>query len=378
MRLATFILSNMESILVQWEAFAATQLPAAASMNTLTLRDHAQQILEAVAEDLAQPQNRDSQTKKSLGLAPRLLGSPATAAQTHATLRAKSGFNINQLAAEYRALRACVLRLWTDALQPAAPHVEDIMRFNEAIDQAVAESINFFSAQVEQARNLLLGMLGHDLRSPLQTIRMTASYLVALNAGSDVSMAASRLIGSGARMQALLDDLVDFNRTNLGLGINISKAKVDLAHLFTEEVDRLRAAHPSHRVDLEIHGDCSGVWDGRRLLQVLGNLVLNAIKYGSPGEPVHVGVIGAEQEVQFKVTNRGATIDESALAEIFEPLRRGIGLPMGGDGDGSLGLGLYIAREIAMAHGGEIEARSNSSETVFVVRLPRSGSRDPR
>jgi hypothetical protein len=100
----------------------------------------------------------------------------------HAVLRARGGFDINQLAAEYRALRASVLRLWIDAGQPA-PHADDVIRFNEAIDQALAESISFFSVQVDRARNLLLGMLGHDMRSPLQTIQMTAVYLANLNAG---------------------------------------------------------------------------------------------------------------------------------------------------------------------------------------------------
>ena len=123
---------------------------------------------------------------------------PETAAQTHAILRARSGFDINQLASEYRALRASVLRLWTEACQPDDINLEDVIRFNEAIDQALAESIEFFSEQVERARNLLLGMLGHDMRNPLNTIQMTASYLAALNAGAEVSEAAFRLIRSGA------------------------------------------------------------------------------------------------------------------------------------------------------------------------------------
>ena len=186
MRLADFIPRNMEAILVQWEAFAATRLPSAARMTPLALRDHAQQILEAIAADLSTAQTREAQVEKSMGRVPALIGAPETAAQTHAVLRAQSGFNINQLAAEYRALRTSVLRLWTDACQPEDTRMEDIIRFNEAIDQALAESVEFFSTQVDQARNLLLGMLGHDMRSPLQTIQMTASYLAALNAGAKV------------------------------------------------------------------------------------------------------------------------------------------------------------------------------------------------
>jgi signal transduction histidine kinase len=282
MRLTEFILRDMEAILAQWEAFAATQLPAAANMNSLALRDHAQEILRAVATDLLSPQTEEAQAKKSKGRAPKQFDAPETAAQTHALLRARSGFDINQLAAEYRALRASVLRLWTNACQPEAPHLDDMIRFNEAIDQALAESIGFYSTQVDQARNLLLGMLGHDMRSPLQAIQVTASYLAALNAGAQVSEAASRLINSGARMKALLDDLLDFGRTKLGLGVNIAPTDVDLAKLFADELKQLRAAYPGHQLELEVIGDSQGRWDGLRLQQLLGNLVVNAIKYGAP------------------------------------------------------------------------------------------------
>jgi signal transduction histidine kinase len=109
-----------------------------------------------------------------------------------------------------------------------------MIRFNDTIDQAIAESVGFFNERVEQARDLLLGMLGHDMRSPRQAILMTASYLAALNAGEKISDAAARLIRSGTRMQALLDGLCDFNRTKLGLGINIAPDDVDLAEVFAD------------------------------------------------------------------------------------------------------------------------------------------------
>jgi len=370
MRLADFILRDMEAILVQWEAFAGSLLPAAANMRSLALRDHAQQILEAVVKDLSTSQTREAQIEKSMGQAPILAGAPETAAQTHALLRARGGFDINQLAAEYRALRASVLRLWMDACRPNAPHPDDIVRFNEAIDQAVAESVGFFSAQVDQARNLLLGMLGHDMRSPLQTIQITASYLAGLNAGEKVSVAASRLIRSGARMQALLDDMVDFNRTKLGLGINVAPTEGDLAKQLADELDLVRAVHPDRELELDVVGDCHGIWDGRRMQQLLGNLVLNAIKYGEPDAPVRVRLTGEEAEILLEVKNSGAAIERSILDRIFDPLQRGSN-HQDRNADSSLGLGLYIAREIAKAHGGGIDARSDEAETVFVVRLPR-------
>src|SRR5216684_4849042 len=163
MRLADFILRNTETILVEWEAFAATLLPAASGMTSLALRDHAKEILEAVARDLTTPQTKEGQSEESKGSAPKLLGAPETAAETHAVLRAQSGFDINQLAAEYRAMRTSVLTLWMGACEPGEIILDDVVRFNEAIDQGIAESVGFFSAQVDQARNLLLGMLGHDM-----------------------------------------------------------------------------------------------------------------------------------------------------------------------------------------------------------------------
>jgi signal transduction histidine kinase len=373
MRLAEFIERNMEAIVAQWEAFAATLLPAAASMESPALRDHAQQILMAIAKDLTTFQTREAQFGKSTGRAPTPIDAPETAAQTHALLRAREGFDINQLAAEYRALRASVLRLWVDDCEPAAPPVDDMIRFNEAIDQALAESVGFFSEQVDMARNLFLGMLGHDMRSPLQTIQMTALYLARLNAGEQVTGASSRLINSGARTQALLNELLDFNRIQLGVGINIVPSAVDLSKLAADELDQLRAAHPQCRLELEIVGKCEGVWDGRRLQQALGNLVLNAIKYGAPDAPVCVVVTGNTDEVRIDVKNRGEALDPSSLARIFDPLRRGLDHDheRGHDADGSLGLGLYIVREIAKAHGGEINVRSDETETVFSVRLPR-------
>jgi signal transduction histidine kinase len=369
MRLADFILSNMESILVEWEGFAATLLPAAASMTPLALRNEAKEILEAVATDLSTPQTKKAQIDKSLGRAPKVMGAPATAAQTHAILRARSGFDINQLACEYRALRASVLRLWTEACQPDDINLEDVIRFNEAIDQALAESIHFFSEQVERARNLLLGMLGHDMRNPLNTILITASHLAALNAGAEVSEAAVRLIRSGASMKALLDDLVDFNRTKLGLGINIARANVDLAEAFADELEELRGAHAGRRLDLEVVGDTRGLWDGLRLKQLLRNLVSNAIKYGKPDAPVRVVLTGEEADVRIDVVNRGPTIDRSVLDQIFDPLKRGP--EQRHDTDDGVGLGLYIVREVARAHGGEVHVRSDKEETLFTVRLPR-------
>ena len=366
MHLAEFIARDMEAILSQWESFART-VPVGSSMDTAELRDHAKQILQAVCKDIVQSQTEDEQALKSKGLA-EPLNAKETAAQTHALLRARHGFDINQMASEYRALRASVLRLWADACAPGHPDLQQTIRFNEAIDQALGESILFFSAEVDRARNLLLGILGHDMRSPLQAIQMTAFHLNSLNAGNDVTSAAGRLIRSGGRMKALLDDLTDFNRTQFGLGIDVKASPIDLQEVFQDELEELRAAHPGRQVDLEVEGDVKGAWDALRLQQLLGNLVVNALRYGARERPIIVKLSGEESEVIVRVENEGEKIPPSTLANIFDPLRRGTDAP---PEEGSLGLGLYICREVALAHGGSVVAESNDRHTAFTVRLPR-------
>ena len=373
MSLAEFITDNMELILMEWETFAESVLPAGASMTSLVLRDHAPQILDAVVKDITTAQTRDAQAEKSKGRAPRVPGSPATAAQTHAVLRAQSGCDINQLVAEYRALRASVLRLWIDACPLDEASGKEIIRFDEAIDQAIAESVGDFHAQVEQSRNLFLGMLGHDMRTPLNAIVATASLLRAINAGEQVSAAAARLIRSGASMRVLLDDLVDFNRTHLGLGIKVVKKDIDLAEELGGEVEQLRVVHPDRRIEFAVTGDAVGHCDGGRLKQVLRNLVSNAIVHGSPDTPVRVALVGEEPEIRLKVTNEGPAIDPSFQSQLFDPLTRGLAQTSSREYNDGLGLGLFIVRELVLAHGGRVEVRSDSTEgeTTFTVILPR-------
>jgi signal transduction histidine kinase len=133
----------------------------------------------------------------------------------------------------------------------------------------------------------------------------------------------------------------------------------------------LRAAHPDRLIELEVEGDVQGLWDANRLRQMLGNLVINALKYGATDTPVTVGLTGLAQSVRVTVNNIvGRAIEASTLDEMFEPLKRGLQhSPL--KGDGGLGLGLFICRQIVSAHGGEISARSDDAATSFMVQLPR-------
>ena len=164
MRLADFIRSDMENILAEWQVFAANQLPAATNMDALELRNHAEAILNAVATDISQHQTPDEEQAKAKGEAPKSTGSE-TAAETHGVLRSRSGFNVNQMVAEFRALRASVLRRWAASLGKVALDVQDVIRFNEAIDQAIAESISQFAAD-GAVTEFLFGMLGRYAKPP--------------------------------------------------------------------------------------------------------------------------------------------------------------------------------------------------------------------
>jgi len=181
MRLSDFIEQNTETLVVEWEAFARATIPPAKTMSALALRDHAKPILMAIAKDMRSKQTEVERYVKSQGLAEADPGASETSAATHGILRQLVGFDLVQLAAEYRAVRATVLRLWMRELGSVdATALEDVARFNEGVDQALAESIASYSDRVANSRDTFLAILGHDLRSPLSTI---ASSLYVLGDG---------------------------------------------------------------------------------------------------------------------------------------------------------------------------------------------------
>lgn len=282
--LADFIESAMGQILAAWERYAATLLPAGARLSQPALRDHAEAILRAIQLDLRTPQTRAQSIAKSEGQGLRL-GVAHTAAETHALLRAADGFTLEQLVGEYRALRSSVLRLWADS-QPSGPGViDEIGRFNEAIDQALAESVVFFNRETERWRSVFLGVLGHELRGPLEAVLLTSRLVSKLVADTPASAATQRLMRNGQRMAALLDDLLEYNRSALGLGIPVHPSPCDLAAAVQEEVELRRAALPNVQIEVDVSPSCPGVWDASRIKQVVGNLISNAAHHGTSGAP---------------------------------------------------------------------------------------------
>ena len=368
MRLADFIEINAQLVADGAEAFAAMQAPPGVHLDTAALRDHIPEILAAVAFDLRTHQDAEEQRAKSEGRAPVVEG-PESAARSHGRLRAKGGFNVDQIVAEYRALRAAVLRLWMSDHPLDQDAVEDIIRFNEAIDQAVAESVADFSKEAESWRQVFLGVLGHDLRAPLGVIVMTSELLSRMTQDTRFTEQTERIIRSGRRMSKLLDDLLDYSRTALGMGMRIVRTEADLKEALDEEIDLLRAAFPDVKIKFDSAGSTRGQFDASRIREALSNLVANAAKYGDRGAEILVTLTGEREEIELVVRNKGATLPSSSLAALFEPIQRGPSAAATGEEE-SLGLGLFIVREIVRAHGGEVTASTSQDTTAFTVRVP--------
>lgn len=374
MKLDRFILDNMEAILHEWEAFAMTLAPAAGKMTRLALRDHARQILLAIVLDIETAQDPAQQMAKSHGKAPDT-EEGQSAASVHGALRQASDFSLLQLSAEFRALRASVLRLWLPHVKEmTASSTDDMVRFNEAIDQALAESVVTYSARADHMRELFLAILGHDLRAPLSSMSMAGDLMLRLQLDPGQVQDTGKRIKRGARMMSkMVEDLIGYTRTQLGAGMPTELARVDLGDIVRAAVEDAGATHPEARFALELDGDLAGQFDSVRLQQLLTNLLVNAAQYGTDAAPVRVVATGDAGQVQLKVINDGPVIPPESLESIFSPL---IQLPAGDDVTRprtSLGLGLFVAREIALAHGGGINAASSAEGgTVFSVALPRA------
>lgn len=370
--LSAFIRDNSEQLLQEWESFARTLLPPGKTLDRPGLRDDAENLLRSIAQDMENPRDPAQPSHRS-SLHDLEDRPPDAPAHTHAYDRFAVGFDLDQLVAEYRALRASVLRLWTQR----TPHadqltLQELNRFHEAVDAALADSVGRYSAIMQRSKDLFLAVLGHDLRSPLGAVMAAAGALLQSEEGNNGSVKAAALIlRSTTRMGHMVSDLIDFTRTRLGTGLPLVRARTNLGIVLQQAIEETEATHPTRIIRVEAKGNLQGSWDESRIKQVLSNLIENAIYHGNAESAVTVSLRGGDRQVVLTVHNAGAPIPERERERIFEPL---ITAPETSSPVTSkhLGLGLYIARQIVRAHGGTIEVQSEaSSGTTFTVELPR-------
>lgn len=373
MRLSDFITNNLEPILQAWEDFARTIDTPGAPLDTDALRDHAEQMLHAIVLDLRTKQSVQEQVAKAQGNAPTT--DTETPAETHAVTRLMAGFTIDQMVSEYRALRASVLSQWLKQIKAGTPlDVDDMTRFHEAIDQALAESIASYSRAVEASRNVFLGILGHDLRTPLGAILLGADVLRRSEGlGARATKISSQIYTSVKRASQIVGDLLDLTRCQMGPGIPVKKERLDLLPLCERIVDEIRAFHLSTDILFEKKAPAGGEFDGARMEQVFSNIISNAVQHGDNQHPIEVALHVTDESVVFSVHNSGEPIPDDVLPFIFNPMGRFSqhSIIDHGPSEG-LGLGLFIASEIVTSHGGVIEVISNQERgTTFLVTIPK-------
>jgi phosphoserine phosphatase RsbU/P len=222
----------------------------------------------------------------------------------------------------------------------------------------------------EHYRELMLGMLGHDLRAPLSAIAMGAdSMLMSESTSEGHTRVLARMKSSTGRMARMIEQILDFTRSRFG-GIPLDKREMDLSALVEQCAEELSLATPESRIEVKVSGACHMKADSDRLTQALTNLFSNAHAHGSPGTPIDVAVICEGDHVRVTVHNRGEPIPENMQQTIFDPFRRGeqrsYNVRKG------LGLGLYITRQVVEAHGGTVDVDSTLADgTTFTLTLPR-------
>jgi signal transduction histidine kinase len=300
----------------------------------------------------------------------RLANSAADAARRPAASQ-RDGTDASLRVERNTGERAHADTLVIDQREANAQMVRATIRAQERAEEAQAAEERAVESErelrvVAEFRELFIGILGHDLRNPLTAISMGAGML--LGAGrlnEQDARTVTRIVNSSQRMTLMIAQLLDLTRARLGGGLPLEVRHSDLQDVCQRVVEEFGKA-----VQLDVEGDVTGTWDPDRLAAALSNLVGNAIEHATPGAAVIVRAYADGSDVVVEVSNEGNPIPAHMLPFIFEPFRRAQQREK--SATGNLGLGLYIASQIALAHGGTLGTHSAEGKTIFVMRLPRS------
>ena len=397
MRLADFILANVEPILVDWESFARGIWPNRVAADPAELRNEAGDILRATVVDMQSGQTDKQQSEKSKGKSRRDGdGNELTrASSSHGQGRGVSGFELWAVIAEYRALRASVLRLWRES-EPVADlsDLDDVTRFNESMDQSLTHAVRSYAEQVDRdrdaltanehaarrdaeaanrAKDLFLATLSHEMRTPLNAIVGWLSILRHQDAQTSHFQEGLKVIERNTMAQVqLIDDLLDVSRIVSGK-LRVDIQPCELADVINAGVNATRTAADARGITLDLRLDPSASaasCDSVRIQQVVWNLVSNAIKFTPDGGHVDVALSREASSFQIQVSDTGQGISPDVLPHVFDRFRQA---------DSSmrrrfsgLGLGLSIVKYLVEEHGGTVEATSpgEGKGSTFTVRLP--------
>jgi signal transduction histidine kinase len=366
--LSALIRQHRDEILEGWLTRAA-QLPSAQSVSAPALRDHVPDILNKLADAI----DRRDESARPLEDLP----------EQHAALRLQEGYDLRQVLAEYRLLREAIMEMYAergDLSVEWRPKLKPLTVMHEAIDRAIADVVDHYAAERDRVRETFIAMLGHDLREPLNAIAFTANAQLRRSDDLDAAAvkSAARIATGANRMERMIRDLLDFARTRLGDGFTVVPKSVDARPLIAHTVLEMAQTYPERNVRCLAEtaaGDFRVEWDPDRISQVITNLVSNALAHGS--DPVVVEPRDEGAEIAINVCNRGE-ISPDVLPRLFEAFSPEARVESSGTRRTGLGLGLFIAQQVARAHGGDIHATSSDGQTKISVRLPRHPPRAPQ
>ncbi|WP_233451461.1 sensor histidine kinase [Paraburkholderia caribensis] len=370
MSLSDFIEANREHLLTDWAEYASQICSNERALSVSELRNSGGELLNQIAADMRTAQSAAQQRAKSRGEEGHPESGFSQSAVKHADARLEQGFEINDVIAEFRALRASVLRRWENTSPDGQPAFQEMIRFNEAIDQALTESAEHYAQRRNRIQDLFAGVLAHDLRSPLNAIANSSELLLREENLSSPGIRATANIQRGtARMIRMIGDLMVFARARLHEELPVDLVHENIGRICSDAADEVRASYPHASIDVRLTGDLDGFWDGARMCQLVVNLLVNAVQHGS--DQVTVEASGHGDTASISVSNTGNPIPSRAIPTLFDPLKRTRPSPGHCGTAAGMGLGLYICRSIARAHNGNIGVDSTEQRTTFKVQVPR-------
>jgi hypothetical protein len=350
--ITAFLKEEKDRLVELWEAEVRSELPPLQHMPRPALVDHMQELLEGLGAWIdGRPVDADRSFEALI--------------EGHALQRLGYGVGLETLMREYSKLRYVVLR---DLLPQRPPH-ESLILLHEGFDRAIGVAIDRYAQRREELRARFISILGHDLRDPLSTVKISSDIIARSSTlAADHKLVIARISRACERMQRMIAEVLDFARGHLGGGIPANPTLNDMAEICRSVADELGAAHPTRPITVTTNGDLRGPFDRDRVAQALANLISNGVEHGQG--PVEVSAFESEDRdhVITKVTSHGTPIPPDVLPRIFDPFLRGDDAVA----RRGLGLGLYIVHQIALADSATIDVTSDNAATTFTIKWPRA------
>lgn len=348
--------ADTEEIVQRWEREIAGQIPQLARLERRTVIDHIPEFLVGLAAWLEGDEESGRRGFDAL-------------VHGHALQRLGHGVELSNLTTEYQVLRLVILEHLLE-LEATRQVFESLIRLNVGLDYAVNDAIRSYTKNRDVTRERFISILGHDLRNPLNAVALATETILATPCNDPRHQ---RLATTGQRsadrMGRMIADVIDFAHAHLGGGIPAVPSGCNMGLLCEEAAAELRLTHPERVIRVATAGDLDGAWDRDRVLQAISNLIGNAIQHGL--DPIEVSARESPEHdaVVTVVRNRGAAIPTGQLDRLFDPFRQGASAARPRS---SLGLGLYIVQQIAIAHGAVCTVHSDAETTAFEIVWPRA------